>query len=79
MLSGEATNTNFIVVGVTRPGLEPAISRTREEHVNHYATDVVVLSRRPVKDGKTRNRFKISGKDLEKVQDLFDDNNTDMW
>jgi hypothetical protein len=23
--------------------------------------------------------FKISGKDLEKVQDLFDDNNTDMW
>ena len=33
----------------------------------------------PVKDGKTRNMFKISGKDLEKVQDLFDDNNTDMW
>ena len=26
MLSGEATNTNFIVFGLTRPGLEPIIS-----------------------------------------------------
>ena len=72
MLSGEATNTNFIVVDVTRSGLEPTISRTRGEHANHYAIDLVVLSRRPVKDGKTRSMFKISGR--EKVQDLFDDN-----
>jgi hypothetical protein len=26
---------------LTRPGLEPTIYRTRVEHANHYATDVV--------------------------------------
>ena len=35
VLSGEATNTNFIVFGLTRPGLEPTIYRTRGEHANH--------------------------------------------
>jgi hypothetical protein len=37
----EATNTSFIVFGLTRPGLEPTIYRTRGEHANHYATDAV--------------------------------------
>jgi hypothetical protein len=41
VLSGEATNTNFIVFGLTQPGLEPTIYRTRGEHTNHYATDGV--------------------------------------
>ena len=41
VLSGEATNTNCIGFGLIRPGLEPTIYRTRGEHVNHYATDVV--------------------------------------
>ena len=41
VLSGEATNTNFIVFGLTRSGLEPMIYRTRGEHANHYTTDVV--------------------------------------
>ena len=41
VLSGEATNTNFIIFGLTRPGLEPTIYRTRGEHANHYATDTV--------------------------------------
>jgi hypothetical protein len=36
---GEATNTNFIVFGLTRSGLELTIYRTRGEHANHYATD----------------------------------------
>ena len=35
MFSGEATHTNFIVFGLTRPGLEPTIYRSRGEHVNH--------------------------------------------
>ena len=35
MNSGEATNTNFIVFGLTRSGLEPMIYHTRGEHVNH--------------------------------------------
>jgi hypothetical protein len=43
VLSGEATNTNFIVFGLTRPGLESTIYRTRGEHANHYATDAVLL------------------------------------
>jgi hypothetical protein len=41
MLSGEATNTNFIVFGLTRPGLEPMIYRTQGEHANYYTTDEV--------------------------------------
>jgi hypothetical protein len=36
MLSGEATNTNFIFFGLTRPGLEPTIY-----HINHYSTNPV--------------------------------------
>jgi hypothetical protein len=39
---GEATNTNFIVFGFTRPGLEHTIYRTRGEHANHYTTDTAV-------------------------------------
>ena len=39
--SGEATNTNYIVFGLTRSGLEPTIYRTQDEHANHYTTDAV--------------------------------------
>jgi hypothetical protein len=38
---GEATNTNFIVFGLTRSGLVPTIYHTRGEHANHYTTDGV--------------------------------------
>ena len=41
MLSREETNTNFIVFGLARLGLEPTIYRTRGEHANHYTTDAV--------------------------------------
>ena len=41
MLSGEATNINFIVFGLTQPGLVPLIYHTRGEHANHYTTNVV--------------------------------------
>jgi hypothetical protein len=41
VLSGEVTNTNFIVFGLTQSGLEPKITRTQGEHANHYTTDVV--------------------------------------
>ena len=41
MLSGEATNTNLIVFGLTRLGLEATIYHTPGEHANHYATDTV--------------------------------------
>ena len=40
-VSGEETNTNFIVFGLTRQGLEPTIYRTRDEHDNNYTIDVV--------------------------------------
>ena len=35
MLSGETTNTNFTVFGLTRSELEPTIYRTRGKHANH--------------------------------------------
>ena len=44
MLSGEATHINYIVFGLTPPGLEPTIYRTRGEHAKHYATDVSWLA-----------------------------------
>jgi hypothetical protein len=37
MLCGEATNTNFIVFGLT----DPTINRIQSEHANHYTTDAV--------------------------------------
>jgi hypothetical protein len=43
ILSGEAINTNVIVVGLTRPGLERTIYRTRGEHANNYTTDMVSM------------------------------------
>jgi hypothetical protein len=42
MLSGEAANTNFLVFGLTRLGLEPTIYITRGKHANHYTTDAVM-------------------------------------
>ena len=41
MLSGETTNTNFIVFDLTPSGLEPTIYHIRGEHANHYAIDAV--------------------------------------
>jgi hypothetical protein len=35
-----ATDTNFIVSGLNRAGLEPTIFSTRSEHANHYSRDV---------------------------------------
>jgi hypothetical protein len=43
VISGEATNTNLIVVGLTRSGLEPTIYHNRGEHANNYTTDAVVI------------------------------------
>ena len=43
VLSREATNTNLIVFGLTRPRLEPTVYHTRGEHANHYATDAVCM------------------------------------
>jgi len=37
----EAANTNFIVFGLTRSGLEATIYHTQGEHANHYNTDAV--------------------------------------
>ena len=39
MFSGEATNTNFIVFGLTQPCLEPTIYCIRGKHANYFITD----------------------------------------
>ena len=41
LLPSQATNTNCIVFGLTRAGLEPTIYRTRGQHANHYTSDAV--------------------------------------
>jgi hypothetical protein len=38
---GEATQINFIVFGLTRPGLELTIYHTQGEQGNHYSADAV--------------------------------------
>jgi hypothetical protein len=43
MLSGETTNTNFMIFDLTLPGLEPTIYRIQGELANHYTTDAVFL------------------------------------
>jgi hypothetical protein len=41
VLGEEAANINVTVFGLTRPGLELAIYRPRDEDADHYTTDVV--------------------------------------
>jgi len=43
VLSGEAAHTKFIIFGLTQPGLEPTIYRTRGDHTNYYTTNVVCV------------------------------------
>jgi hypothetical protein len=43
MLIGEAKNTNCIVFGLIRSGLEPTIDRTQGKQADHYTTDAVAI------------------------------------
>jgi hypothetical protein len=38
VLSGEAANANFIIFGLTQPGLKLTIYHTQGKHANHYTT-----------------------------------------
>jgi hypothetical protein len=51
VISREATNTNYIVFGFTRSGLEPTIYCTRGEHGNHYTTNEPTIYRTRGKHG----------------------------
>jgi hypothetical protein len=42
VLSGEATDTNLIVIGLTRPGLDNTSYRIQDEHENYYTTETVL-------------------------------------
>jgi hypothetical protein len=55
----EATNTNFIIFGLTRPGFEPIIYHNPGEHANHYNTDVVVDKRQRTKLQTLCRKLKI--------------------
>jgi hypothetical protein len=51
VLSGEATNNNFIVFGLTRSGLQPTMYHTQGEHANHYTNfDPDMTCFRDIKD-----------------------------
>ena len=43
LISGEATNTNFIAFGLTRLKLEPTIYHTGARQANHFTNDVVFI------------------------------------
>ena len=58
MLSGEATNTNFIFFGLTRAGLEPKIYHTRGEYANYYAT--VAVSSGTLNANRLENKIILS-------------------
>jgi len=45
VFSGEATNTNFIVYGLTRSWLEHTIYHSRGELTNNYTTDAIQWSK----------------------------------
>jgi hypothetical protein len=44
-MSGEATDTNCIVFGLTRSGLEHTIYHIRGEHAIHYTIDACECNR----------------------------------
>jgi hypothetical protein len=39
----EVINTNSIVFGLTRQGIETTVYRTRGEHASHYTIDAVFI------------------------------------
>jgi hypothetical protein len=43
MLSGEATNINIIVFGLTQQGREPMIYHTQGKHANQYSLEAKEL------------------------------------
>jgi hypothetical protein len=43
MLSGEATNINIIVFGLTQQGIEPMIYHTQGKHANQYSLEAKEL------------------------------------
>jgi hypothetical protein len=49
VFSGEATNTIFIVIGLTRLGFEPTTYHTWGKHANHYTRPPMTL--------KTQNKL----------------------
>ena len=63
MLRGEATNTNVIVFGLIRLGLEPTIYHTRGENVSHCASDAVSF------EENTHNDVKSIIKDILKIEE----------
>ena len=65
MLSRKTTNTNFIVFGLTRSGLEPTIYCTRGEHANHYTSDAVIVGGKRVKIPKGVIRIRKSTEDRQ--------------
>jgi hypothetical protein len=44
MLSGEAANSNSIVLALTQPGLEPTITSTFGMYANHYIINAVIYT-----------------------------------
>ena len=62
MPRGEAINTNLIVVGLTRPGLDPTTYRTGDEHDNRNTTDAVHIDM--IDDKLKKYIFLISKKNL---------------
>ena len=63
VLSGEATNTNFMIFGLTRPGIEPTIYHIRDEHANHYTTNAIYFELRTL-DKQTVINIEICNKCL---------------
>jgi hypothetical protein len=61
VLSGETTNTNCIVFGLTRPGLEPTIYRTRLKYVLELALN----------NNHVFTLYKEHDKDIVKFLDLL--------
>jgi hypothetical protein len=65
----------MIVFGLTRPGLEPTIYRTRGEHANDYATDAVcrlktITSRTKVQNIYMKNYTEMRVRLDRRVNDL---------
>jgi hypothetical protein len=70
-----ATNTNFIVFGLTRSGLESTIYRTRSENANHYTTDAEHAIMSTIQKMLFRSRKKNHMLGEWKPNAMFDNNN----
>jgi hypothetical protein len=71
VLSGETTNTHFIIFDLTLPGIEPMIYQTRDKHSSHYIINGAYLHALSEGGAKIFGVFRVKNHDFTPKNPIF--------